>query len=151
MVLIIAAVGCWVFLSLTQSYQFYYDTTKDFAAAGSILHGEGLFVDRNGLTEDAVSIDWGNVSVPSYQGEAINVTNTMKNPVELYFQVTNWNPPNATDYLKYTWDYDNKTLAPNERRSVVFFLEVCANTTDSGITNFNSNIMITAVETGVTV
>jgi len=94
------------------------------------------------MNETLDSIEWGNISV----GETVSRPFTLQvieNNSTFSLYTSEWQPPEAENYLTLTWDYDNKTLMQGDVLSVNFFLSVSSTLTeDSGITDFSFTITI---------
>lgn len=110
---------------------------------GSIV-SQGAVVASEGLGLNVTMIDWGNVTVGSSVSRPVTVTNKALTPYVLSYQLSNWIPQNASDYLTVSWDYDDAPLAEAEARTVVFTLHASENTT--GIMNFSVDITLTGTQ-----
>lgn len=60
----------------------------------------------------------------------------------LMLTLGNWNPPNSSNYLTLSWNYDNSTLQPNEVLEVTFNLHIDSEI--SGIDNLSFDIILVA-------
>ncbi len=95
-----------------------------------------------GVDVSPTSLAWGILEPNSVTNMTVNIRGNGTAPVTLTYQVTDWQPKEAEDYMALTWNYKgqsvNSTWTP-----VVFSLRVHQNVTSSGITNFSFNIVVT--------
>lgn len=87
------------------------------------------------------NIDWG-IMEP---GSSVNVTIYIRNegnaPMRIALNATNWNPSNASHYMRLEWDYSGQILQPNENIKTVLFLVVSLDALK--VTDFSFDILIT--------
>lgn len=87
------------------------------------------------------NIDWGIIE----PGSSVNVTVYVRNegnvPMRIALNVTNWNPSNASDYMRLEWDYSGQVLQPNENIRTVLFLVISPDAIK--VTDFSFDILIT--------
>jgi len=103
--------------------------------------GVGVFWDSS-CTNRVSSINWSLVEPGSLNNATVHIKNEGNSPVTLSLNTTNWNPTNAPNYIKLTWDYANQTIKPNDNAlPVKLTLAVYSNIT--GITDFRFDIIIT--------
>jgi hypothetical protein len=70
----------------------------------------------------------------------IYVKNEGKDPVQLSYYTSNWNPPEAANYLNLGWDYNGQMLKARKTSQLTFTLSVTANTT--GIETFGFDLTV---------
>lgn len=131
--LLVAAIGGYAFLSLTASFQTYYDATVEVSASGAINAGDGLVL-------NVTSLSWGVISPDESVTRSIRVSNILNVPATLFLQTSGWDPENATAYMGVSWNDDGTPLLGTAYRDVTLTLDVYANIT--GIQNFSFNITI---------
>jgi len=138
-VILAIAIGGYAFLALSPTMNYYLDTTREYAASGSVYAGEGLEL-------NATSVDWGSIPPDSTTNTTIRVSNMLDDPMTLYLNSFNWVPANASDYMAITWDDNGFPLLGRTYRDVVLTLTVFANcTAETGITDFNCDMTISGV------
>ena len=94
------------------------------------------------LTQKCTNISWGTVGPGSATARMLYIKNNGTVPVTLAFNVTDWNPVAAAQYIGLSWNYTNLTIQPNAAVATVLTLTVLANIT--GVTTFSNNLLITA-------
>jgi hypothetical protein len=55
-------------------------------------------------------------------------------------QTSNWNPPNAADYISLSWNYGGQTIGANQVLAVTLSLSISSNI--QGITTFSFDIVV---------
>lgn len=98
--------------------------------------------DANGTT--ITNIDWGNLTPNSTITYNIVVANNGTVPVTLTFETENWNPPEISNYITVTWNYDGVPLNPQSSKTIALILTVAENI--NGISSFSFDIKIIAQE-----
>lgn len=76
----------------------------------------------------------------SVRNESVYISNEGSMEASLYLETTNWDPPEASDYISLSWDYSGRMIKPDEIIQVTFSLSVSSDIT--GITDFNFDIVI---------
>lgn len=97
-----------------------------------------------GCVIDTTEIDWGFIAVGETKSKVINIGNNGTVPITLSFNVSDWNPVEASNYLWVSWNYSDVVINPNDFIPVELYLHVFQNTT--GITDFEFIITIIASE-----
>ncbi len=85
-------------------------------------------------------IDWGVLEPGSSNTRACYIHNNGSSPSTLSMNTSDWDPPEAQDYLILSWDYGNQSIDVREVVQVTFTLHVDASI--EGITDFKFLIMI---------
>jgi hypothetical protein len=88
------------------------------------------------------SLNWGSLNVGSSKSIILYVRNEGKTNTRLVMASTNWSPANASNYMKITWNYNNKIL--NSWSSVKLTLTLATAQNTPSMTNFSCDIIITA-------
>jgi len=85
-------------------------------------------------------LDWG-ILTP---GQMVNYSFYLKNisnvPVTVNCSTSDWNPPNASQFITFTWTHKNETLAVDQVVECTFYLYVSHNI--SGIRDFAFDITL---------
>jgi hypothetical protein len=97
-----------------------------------------------GCTVDTDFIDWGLLAPGEVKHHTIRVTLTGDVNATLKLETTDWQPPEAQQYLFLSWNYAGQVLEPETTVIVDFALSVSQSV--QNITNFSFTIVITAVE-----
>jgi len=103
--------------------------------------GVGVYWDES-CSKPVTSIDWGMVEPGSQKNQSVYIRNEGNADITLSLNTENWNPASASNYITLTWDYDNRTLAPNQVIAVTLTLSVLSNITE--VESFTFTIVITA-------
>jgi hypothetical protein len=101
--------------------------------------GVGVFWDSN-YTNPVSFIDWGMVEPGSMNNVTVYVRNEGNVAANISLATENWNPPNASDYLALSWNYDGRPLNPLEVAQVTLTLTVSSSV--QGIESFSFDIII---------
>jgi len=101
--------------------------------------GVGVFWDNN-CTNPVSFIDWGMVEPGSMNNATVYVRNEGNVAANISLATENWNPPNASDYLALSWNYDGRLLNPLEVAQVTLTLSVSSSV--HGIESFSFDIII---------
>lgn len=88
------------------------------------------------------SIDWGVFDPGSSDSVTCYIRNEANADSTLSMYTSNWNPPDAADYVSFTWDYGGQSITPEDVIRVVFTLSVAADI--QGIASFSFDITIVA-------
>jgi hypothetical protein len=86
------------------------------------------------------SIDWGNLEPGGNNSIVCYIKNTGQTISKLTLDTANWTPPEASDYITLTWDYDERTLDIDEIILATLTLNISNNI--QGITEFFFDIII---------
>ena len=90
------------------------------------------------------SIDWGLILLDENKSVSADITNNGTVPVSLNLTTENWDPENATDFLRCGWSLEQTVLQTNTTVSAIIWLYVFPNCT--GISSFTFDIILTGVE-----
>jgi len=103
----------------------------------------------SGATNRTTSINWGDVWPNTTYTKSIWVKNYGGKAVNLSMAHGDWNPTNALDYMKLTWNRQAYNLTSGFVIEAVFTLTVHANVTEaeSAFGAFSCNIVITGEST----
>jgi len=101
--------------------------------------GVGVYWDAN-CSSPVYSLDWGSVEPGSIKNQTVFIRNEGNEPSTLFLNTTNWNPPNALDFIKLNWDYNGYIIDPQETTEVTLTLFVAPVT--EGLKDFNFDIII---------
>ncbi len=101
--------------------------------------GVGVYQD-SGCTSNLSSYDWGVLEPGSSKNFTCYIRNELSSVSTLSMSTSNWEPPNASDYLTLSWDYGGQSISVNEIVKVTFTLSVSASI--EGITSFSFDITI---------
>jgi len=113
---------------------------KTVSTAGVLAIGDfGIYWELN-CSNVATFIDWGTIDVGANSSVTVYVRHEGTVPFVLNYTLSNWNPANASDFITFSWDYDNRTLDIDNVMSLNLSVEVSPLTT--GITNFSFDITV---------
>jgi len=87
------------------------------------------------------SVDWGVLEPGSTKNVIVYIRNEGTTAITLSLNATNWNPPNASDYMTLDWDYAGQVINPGEVVQVTLTLSVSPSI--EGITSFIFDIVVT--------
>lgn len=88
-----------------------------------------------------LNIDWGIVEPGSSANVTVYLRNEGNAPMRIALNVTNWYPPNASDYMRLEWDYSGQILQPDETTRIVLSLIISPDVTS--VADFALDILIT--------
>jgi hypothetical protein len=111
------------------------------ALTASVTVSSRASVKAIGIKADVNSIDWGLIEPGSSVNQVVRFNATGNVPVTLSFYTGNWQPGNAQQYMKLSWNYTGATL----RHAVIpvqFTLFV--NSSVANITDFSFDITVVA-------
>ena len=116
--------------------------TQSTMPSSPIIASEQLGVyNDNDCLETCSSIYWGTLEPASSAERIIYIVNEGSNETVLGLSTDNWNPEIAENYMTLSWNYDNRTLYPNDKAEIVLTLEISIEIQD--ITDFSFDILIT--------
>ena len=101
--------------------------------------GVGVFWESN-CTNTVSFIDWGMVEPGSMNNVTAYVRNEGNVAASVSLATESWNPPNNSEYLALSWDYDGRLLNPLEVARVTLMLSVSSSV--QGIESFSFDIII---------
>lgn len=90
------------------------------------------------------SIDWGTCYAGQAKTHEAYVFNSGSTPFVLGLSTESWVPPNATNYIHLSWDYDGGVVQPNMGIAITLTLKVDSNIT--GIDTFAFDIVFTITQ-----
>ena len=114
-------------------------TVSNAGTVETIGVGVGVYQD-SGCTSNLSFIDWGVLEPGSSKNFTCYIRNELSSVSTLSMSTSNWDPPNASDYLTLSWDYGGQSIDVDEVVPVTFTLSVDASI--EGITNFRFYITI---------
>jgi hypothetical protein len=103
--------------------------------------GVGVYWDQ-ACTNNVTSIDWGTIDPGSTVNKICYIRNEGNSVSNVSLQTSNWNPPEAADYINLSWNYSGQPINPDEVIHVQFALSVSS--TIQNITTFSFDITISA-------
>lgn len=95
----------------------------------------------SGCTSKFSSVNVGDVQAGSVTSTTVYVRNEGNTAVTLSMRTENLNPPEASNDITLSWDYDGQSVSPDQVIQVILTLSVSSQI--SGITNFNFDCVIT--------
>lgn len=104
-------------------------------------NGVGVYWDNN-CSNEVSSIDYGALTPASTKNIILYIRNEVEEPAYFFLSTTDWNPPEAYQYLSLAWDYSGQWVEPNEMLQTTLTLSVSASI--EGISSFSHVIIITA-------
>ena len=98
---------------------------KGISNNGSVKGAFGIEIYWSQQAADKVSsIDWGTLELGSNKSVTIYIRNEGKKSLTLNFYTSEWNPPEASDYLSLNWDYGEQSISAGEIVQVTFTLSI---------------------------
>jgi hypothetical protein len=104
------------------------------------VNGVGVYWDINGNNE-ATEIDWGTLNPGSVKNIEVYVRVEREEPTYLILSTTNWNPPNAFDYITLRCNYVGQQIDPGEALQITLTLSISRHI--KGISSFSFDILFT--------
>ena len=92
------------------------------------------------VNEKVSSIDWGTLEPGSNKSVTIYIRNEGKKSTSLNFYTSEWNPPEAADYLNLNWDYEGQLISAGEIVQVTFTLSISPSVKGIGMFSFDITI-----------
>lgn len=142
-ILIIATIGLLVYallLSFLGPVVSSMLTNRTLESRGTVKAiGVGVYWDNN-CTNVVQAFNWSIVDPGSTKNISCYIKNEGNHMVILSMYASNWNPPNATQYMTFSWNLEGQTLNPGQIILATFTLEVSPDITE--ITDFSFNVTI---------
>jgi hypothetical protein len=110
-------------------------------SAMNVAQNLGVYWDMN-CTQSAFSIDWGVLSPGELRTVVVYVKNEGNESIVLSLTPQDWIPGNASRYLSFTWDSEDKMLEVGQVARVAQTLAV--DRLIIGISSFSFNILVEA-------
>lgn len=109
------------------------------ASASVITVGIGVYWDIDCI--DSVShVDWGSVKRGIGKNIIVFVRNEGNVDITLFLSTSNWNPPEAADYITLSWNYSGDSLEESEVVPVTLSLYVSASIEEIYAVAFDANM-----------
>ena len=102
--------------------------------------GVGVYWDAN-CSSPVYSLDWGSVEPGSIKNQTVFIRNEGNEPSTLFLNTTNWDPPDASDFIELKWDYNGYIIYPQDPPTEVTLTLSVAPVTE-GVRDFNFDIII---------
>jgi len=116
-------------------------TTNTIANVSAVeANGVGVYWDSN-CTDKIFSIDWGTLTPGSVKNIVVYVRNEGEEPIFLIMSTTNWNPPQASEYITLKWDYTGGRINPGKALQITQALFISRYI--KGISSYSFAIIIT--------
>jgi hypothetical protein len=131
---VLASIAVVYALTYTSAYVRSVGTVKAL--------GVGVYWDKS-CSQAVSSIDWGLAQPCSVKNVTIYIRNEGNAPITLSLQTSNWNPPNAADYISLSWNYKGQAINANQVIAVTLTLSISSSI--QGITSFSFDIIFLAV------
>ena len=113
---------------------------KTLGNTGSVKAvGVAVYWNSNGTTP-VTSFNWGMLDPNSTKTQTCYIKNEGNSVLTLSMTTSNWNPSNAVQYMKFSWNLGGQTLNAGQIKPATFTLQIFANVT--GITNFSFDVTI---------
>jgi hypothetical protein len=131
-----------VLASMAVVYALTYPSVRLRSVGNIKALGVGVYWD-SGCSQPVSSIDWGMVEPGAVKNVTVYIRNEGNAPITLSLQTSNWNPPNAADYISLNWNYNGQAINANQVIAVTLSLSISTNI--QGITSFSFDIIFLAV------
>jgi hypothetical protein len=117
-------------------------TNKTLGNTGSVnAVGVGVYWNSTG-TNPVTSFNWGMLDPNSTKTITCYIKNEGNQVLTLSMTTANWNPSTATQYMTFSWNLGGQTINPGQIKQAIFTLQIFANATSGGITNFSFDVTI---------
>jgi hypothetical protein len=103
--------------------------------------GIGVYSDASAANK-ITTVDWGSLEPGTAKSYTVYIRNEGSFALTLTMSTSNWGPPNASNYLTLTWNYNGQTVNAEETIAVTLTLTVSENIT--GISSFSFDINLVA-------
>lgn len=117
--------------------------TRQVGSHGSVTvtrHDLQAYTD-SACTVALSEIDWGTLTNGATTAATFYIKNTGENSnLTLNFNVTDWDPPGAAQYISLSWNYDGRVLQPGQAVQLQMQLSVAEGVT--GVSAFSNRINI---------
>jgi hypothetical protein len=115
-------------------------TSKTLSSTGTIeTIGVGVYSNIQ-CSSPLTSIAWGTLEPGENQTVICYIKNEGDLPSTLSMYTSNWNPSSTENYLTLSWNYDGRSINPDDSVQVTFTLNV--DPSIEGITSFSFDITI---------
>jgi hypothetical protein len=115
-------------------------TSKTLSSTGTIeTIGVGVYSNIQ-CSSPLTSIAWGTLEPGENQTVICYIKNEGNLPSTLSMYTSNWNPSSTENYLTLSWNYDGRSINPDDSVQVTFTLNV--DPSIEGITSFSFDITI---------
>jgi len=118
-----------------------------------VIHSTGTLVTYNigvywneNLTSPVIQVNWSVLLPGDTAIKNMYLVNQLPVNATLYTNTTLWAPPEAEQYLTYSWNYSGQIVQPGETIPVQLILDVAYNVYGSNITDFSFDIIMGAEE-----
>lgn len=103
-----------IIISATMSIWLSRTVNFDLPSLGTIKTlGVKAYWDRN-LENKTEIIDWGAIHIGSSRSITFYIRSISNVKTTLYFNATNWNPANISNYMSLSWNYNGTIIHPGE-------------------------------------
>ena len=134
------ALLAFVVASLIFCVFMFLATTKTVVNVSAVeANGVGVYWDNN-CNNRVSSIDWGTLNPGSVKNIAVYIRNEEEEPMYLILSTTNWNPPEASEFLTLGWNYTAWRMNPGEVLQITLTLSVSRYI--EGISSFSFDILV---------
>lgn len=123
---------------LVASVRSLYQTSSTISSVGTFKAiGIGVYWDKDS-TRQVTALEWGYLAPGSKKSFTIYISNEGALPLTLSISLSNWSPPQASNYMTLTWNYNSQILNAATTIPVTITLTVSSGIT--GVNNFNFDI-----------
>lgn len=98
---------------------------------------------NSSLQTKVLGMHWGAILPDSVQNQTIYLKNFGSKSVTVNPVAVNWDPANASDYIRFTSNAVGLVIPPTIAQAATIFLTVFANITDTTINGFSCDLNIT--------
>ena len=134
------ALFAFVVVSLIFCVFMFLVTINTIANVSAVeANGVGVYWDSD-CSNRASSIDWGTLNPGSVKNVSVYIRNEEEEPMHLTLSTTNWNPPEASEFLNLGWDYTGWRMNAGETLQITLSLSVSRYI--KGISSFSFDILV---------
>lgn len=104
------------------------------------------------LKNKTETVDWGTIQLGVSNNVTLYIQSISNFETTLHLNATNWDPPNISNYMSLSWNYNGTTIYPDEIIQVTLTLTASSSNAfliyliNSDIKQFSFNIVITTLE-----
>lgn len=137
------ALTAMVVTALATSLLMAYQRVPNYGSVKAL--NIGVYSDA-ACTNNLTSINWGFLEPGENASREIWIKNLGNTKITLNMTTESWDPNNASDYIKLSWDYTGQVLDVNQSIKAVLSLSVSKDIEGTGITEFLFTIVIKGIE-----
>lgn len=138
--LLAIAIVLILFIFISQALTGFFSSLRLASSFGAMrVVGVGVYWDIN-CTSPVNYLEWGELEAGSMRNITIFVRNEGGANATLFLNTTNWNPPEASEFITLAWNYNQQLLLPMKTADITLTLSIASAT--RGLEAFNFDVVI---------